>query len=99
MKDLLKKIGITEAGYFTEDNNFVIDFEDSDQFNKAFSKLEKSNEVEEVDDSSAITLDISNVMYLADGYVLNLIADFNEDSYKLVVTESDEKPNNKKEDE
>ena len=104
MKDLLKRIGITQAGYFTEDGNFVIDFDDSDQFNKAFSRLEKSDLVEENEDSSVINLNVSNVMYIGEGYSFNLIADFDEDSYKMVVTELDDddkstKDNEKEEDE
>lgn len=89
MKELLKSIGITESGYFSNDNNYIIDFEDSDQFNKAFGKLEKSDLVEENEDSSVINLNVSNVLYLADGFSLNLIADFEQDIYKLVVTEID----------
>ena len=89
MKELLKTIGITAAGYFSSDGNYIIDFDDSDQFNAAFSKLSKSDQVEENEDSSVINLNVSNVLFLADGYSLNLIADFEQDIYKLVVTELD----------
>ena len=87
MKELLSKIGITEAGYFSKDKNYVIDFESSDQFNKAFSKLDKSDLVEENEDSSVVNLNVTNVMYISEDYSLNLIADFSADTYKLVVTE------------
>lgn len=87
MKELLKKIGITDAGSFTKDGNYVIDFENSDQFNKAFSRLDKSDEVEENDDSSVINLNVSNVMYIGEKFSFNLIADFEQNLYKLVVTE------------
>lgn len=87
MKELLSKIGITEAGHFSEDGNYVIDFETSNQFNKAFSKLDKSDLVDENEDASSITLETSTVMYVADDYTLALIADFDQDTYRLVVTE------------
>ena len=87
MKDLLKEIGITEDGNYTEDNNYVMDFENSNQFNKAFSRLEKSDLVEENEDSSVINLEVSNVLYVGEGYSFNLIADFSQDIYKLVVTD------------
>lgn len=87
MEDLLKQIGITEEGHYSEDNNYVIDFEDSNQFNKAFSRLEKSDLVEENEDSSVINLEVSNVLYVGEGYSLNLIADFSQNLYKLVVTD------------
>ena len=87
MKDILKKIGITEAGYFSEDGNYIVDFENSNQFNKAFSRLEKSDEVEENEDSSVIDLNVSNVLYVNDDYSFNLIAEFEQDVYRLVVSE------------
>lgn len=87
MKDLLSKIGITEPGHFTKDSGYVIDFDSSEAFNKAFSRLDKSDLVDENEDSSVITLNVSNVMYSNDDYSLNLIADFDQDTYKLVVTE------------
>lgn len=87
MKDILKKIGITEAGYFSEDDNYIIDFENSNQFNKAFSRLEKSDLVEENEDSSVIDLNVSNVLYVNDDYSFNLIAEFEQDVYRLVVSE------------
>lgn len=87
MKELLSKIGITEAGHFSDDGNYVIDFETSDQFNKAFSKLDKSELLDENEDASSITLETSTVLYEAEGFTLALVADFDQDAYKLVVTE------------
>ena len=87
MKDTLKKIGINESGYFSEDDNYIIDFENSEQFNKAFSRLEKSDLVEENEDSSVVDLNVSNVMYVSDDYSFNLIAEFEQDIYRLVVSE------------
>jgi hypothetical protein len=87
MKELLKEMGITEEGHSTSKNNYVIDLDDSNHFNKIFSKLDKSELVEENEDSSVVNLEVTNILYLADGYSLNLIADFDQDTYKLVVTE------------
>lgn len=87
MKDLLKKIGITQPGYFSSDNNYVIDFESPEEYNSVFSKLDKSDLVEENYDSSVISKTVSNILYTSDKYSLNLIADFDSDTYKLVVTE------------
>ena len=90
MKELLKSLGITDIGYYSKEKNYIIDFESSDDFNKTFAKLNKSDLVDENEDSSVINLDVSNINYLADGFSLNLIADFGQDMYKLVVTELDE---------
>lgn len=87
MKELLKEIGITEEGHLSSTNNYIIDLDDSDHYNRIFSKLDKSDLVEENEDSSVVNLEVTNILYLADGYSLNLIADFDQDTYKLVVTE------------
>ena len=87
MKELLKNIGITEVGYYSKEKNYVIDLEDSNHFNKVFSKIQKSDLVDENEDSSVVNLSVSNVLFLADDYSLNLIADFDQNIYKLVVTE------------
>lgn len=86
MKELLNKIGITQVGYYSSNDTYVIDFEDSKEYDKVFSKLDKSELVEENDDASVINVDVSNIMYMSDDYSLNLIADFDSDTYKLVVT-------------
>lgn len=91
MRDLLRKLGINEAGTRSTDNDYVIDLEDSDHFNRIFSKLDKSDLLEENEDSSVVNLEITNILYMADGFTLNLIADFDQDIYKLVITEIKEK--------
>lgn len=87
MKEFLKKIGITEDGQSTQDGNYVIDLDDSNHYNSVFSKLDKSDLIEENEDSSVVNVDVTNILYIGDNYALNLIADFKQDTYKLVVTE------------
>lgn len=86
MKELLRNLGIHQIGYYSSNNTYVIDFEDSKEYDKVFSKLDKSDLVEENDDASVINVDVSNIMYMTDDFSLNLIADFDSDTYKLVVT-------------
>ena len=87
MKSFLNKLGITQVGYFTEDDNYVIDLENSDEFNNVYGKLDKSNLVEENEDASVVNLDVTNIIYFCDNFAINLIADFTQDEYKIVVTE------------
>lgn len=87
MKELLSKIGITEPGYFSDSKTYVIDFESSNDYSKAFSKLDITDLVQEVEDSSISNTTVSNVLYTNDQYSLNLIANFEDDEYKLVVHE------------
>lgn len=87
MKEFLRKLGITEVGYFTEDGNYVIDIESSNSFNSMYGTLDKSDLLEENEDASVVNLDVTNIIYFCDEYALNLIADFTQDEYKLVITE------------
>lgn len=91
MKELLKNIGINEIGHFSSNNNYVIDFDSVTDYNKAFSKLDKTNLVTENEDSSVVNVSVSNILYSNDDFSLNLIADFDNDTYKLVVTDLKEK--------
>lgn len=85
MKELLKKIGIDGSGYYSDANTYVIDLEDSNAYNKAFTKLDNTSLVEEMSDSSVSNAYISNVMYINDRYSINIIADFESDTYKIIV--------------
>ena len=57
------------------------------KYDKAFSKLDKSELVEEDSDASSITLNNSVITYIADDFTLVLIADFNDNKYELKVKE------------
>lgn len=86
MEALLKRIGITAKGEFTKDGAYVIDIPDYNEYGKYFSLLEKS-EMEEVQDTSQITLHTTNVTYASEDFQICLQADLDEDLYKLVVTQ------------
>lgn len=85
MKELLKKIGIDGSGYYSDSNTYVIDLEDSNVYNKAFTKLDNTSLVDEMSESSVSNAYISNVMYINDRYSINIIADFESDTYKIIV--------------
>ena len=87
MKELLSNIGITQAGHFESTGEYVIQFNNDHDYNVAFSKLDRTELVEEDPDNSAITLDTSIVSYYNDDFYLQLISDFNKDEYKLIIKE------------
>ena len=87
MKELLSKIGINLEGEMSEDGNYVVDIPSDSEFNKCFSRLDNSDLVEENEDASVVNLEVSNVMYESDKFTLNLIADYSQNVYKLVVSE------------
>lgn len=86
MEELLKQIGITEKGEYTKDGAYVVDIRDYNEYGKYFSLLEKS-ELDEIQDTSQITIHTTNVTYISDKYQITLQADLDEDIYKLVVTQ------------
>ena len=86
MEELLKSIGINAKGEYTENGAYVVDIKDYNNYGKYFSLLDKSD-LEEVQDTSQITLHTTNVTYANDQYQVVLQADLDEDLYKLVVTE------------
>ena len=84
MEELLKSIGITAKGEYTKNGAYVVDIKDYNEYGN-FSLLEKSD-LEEVQDTSQITLHTTNVTYANDEYQVVLQADLDEDLYKVVVT-------------
>ena len=87
LEKFLEKLGITQVGHYTKTNTYIIDIDDSDEYGKIYSLLDKSNEIEEDEDSSTITVHTSNIVFESDNYQLTLIADFDQDTYKLVCKE------------
>lgn len=86
MEELLKNIGITAKGEYTNDGAYVVDIKDYNEYGKYFSLLEKSD-LEEVQDTCQMTIHTTNVTYASEKYQVVLQADLDEDLYKLVVTE------------
>lgn len=90
MEELLRNLGINEIPNKSDDGNYVIDILDSDEYARYYSKLDRSDLVEEDEDSSQMSLDSSSIQYLSndDKYTLTLLADFEGDTYSLVIREN-----------
>ena len=87
LEKFLEKIGITQVGHYTKSNSYVIDIEDSDEYGKVYSILDKCDEIEEDEDSSTLNIHNSNIIFESDDYQFVLIADLDQDTYKLVCKE------------
>ncbi len=87
LEKFLSKIGITQRGHYTKNGSYVIDLEDSDEYGKIYSRLDKCEELVEDEDSSTLTVHNSNIVFESDEYHCVLIADFDQDLYKLVCKE------------
>ena len=87
IEELLSELGISERGSYADDASYVIDIDGSNQYGRVNSILDRSDLLEEIASSSFVTTENANIDYkYEDQYILSLIADFDEDEYKLVIT-------------
>ena len=87
MDEVLKKLGISLDGEFSKDGSYIADIYNSDEFGRVYSALEKNDDVEELYSNSLLTIHNSSISYLYDNYQITVIADFEQDLYKLVISE------------
>jgi hypothetical protein len=88
LEKFLSSIGIDQVGHYTKSNVYIIDIEDSDEYGKIYSRLDKCEELVEDEDSSTLTIHTSNIVFESEDYQFTLISDFDQDTYKLVCKES-----------
>lgn len=86
MEEFLKSIGIEDKGEYTKDGSYVVDIKNYDDYGKYFSILDKSDKVQEVQDTCMITYHTTTVTFSSDDFQIVLQADLDEDLYKLVVS-------------
>ena len=87
MGEFLNSLGI--KGQLQRSNSsYVLDILDSNEYGKIYSILDKSDEVEEDPESSQVTLDYSSIQFYNDEYNIQLIADFENDEYRLTIKEN-----------
>lgn len=88
MEKFLRSIGINKVGTYGKNDSYVVDLNDSDEFGKVFSTLDNNEELEYMDENNLLTVSNATMIYrYKDQYQVQLIADFNNDAYKLVVNE------------
>ena len=88
MNELLKQIGIDAEPVKGKDGRYNIDIEDSKEYGRYFSKLDKSDLVEEEQDASSVNFENSSIQFTNDKYTLTLLADFENDTYSLNIREN-----------
>lgn len=83
----LQSIGINKDGEYSEDA-YVISLTNSNEYGRMFTILEKSDDLDIMEDNQVITEQGSSLMYESESqpFIINLLADFDQDIYQLVVT-------------
>ncbi len=87
LEDLLRKLNLVLDGSYSKDGSYIADIYDSNEFGRVYSALDSNRDVEELYDNSLLNTHSANISYLYGDYQLTLVADFDEDLYKLVITE------------
>lgn len=85
MEEFLNEIGIKANLQKSDSNTYTMDISNSNMYGKIYSKLDNSDLVEEDIESSQITYDTSSIQFTSDEYLITLLADFDEDTYKLTI--------------
>ena len=88
MEEFLNEIGIQGKLNITDDNTGVLEILGSDNYGRVYSRLDKSNLVEEDEDSSQMTAETASIQYESEKYLITLLANFDTDEYKLVIKEN-----------
>lgn len=87
LKEILKEIGIKQEAKLMEDDCYVVQLNNSNDYGRIYSILENSDIIEIDDDSSVLTYESSSIQYNGDGFIITLISDFDADTYKLTIKE------------
>lgn len=87
VKNLLKELGIDLDGVIGTDGTWTGSILEYNDFGKIYSKLEKSDLVEEIPSTSLINLHATDVTYQTtdDKLMIKMIGDLDSDEYKLVI--------------
>lgn len=89
VEEYLKSIGISKEVEQGTDDSYIISIMNSNEFGKIFSKLENAEDLDPLEDNQVVTEQGSSLVYesISEPYILNLIADFDNDVYQLVINE------------
>lgn len=87
MEELIKGLGINKKGTFQDSSTYIIDLSTDKEFSNVCNILEKNEDLEFEDESSTVTIDNANINYTGESIVVNAIADWNANTYKIVIKE------------
>ena len=88
--DVLEKLNISNQGNLTG-KTYVMNLDDSDDFGKYYSLIDKNSAVEYQEENSSLNLMGATLIYTLDNFLITLYADYDEDEYKLVIKDLGDK--------
>lgn len=88
--DVLEKLNIPNQGNLTG-KTYVMNLDDSDDYGKYYSLINKNSAVEYQEENSSLNLMGATLIYTLDNFLITLYADYDEDEYKLVIKDLGDK--------
>lgn len=86
VKSILRKFNLVGEPV-KSGNSYVVDIPNMEEFGKFYSALDNSRDVEELTENSLLTLHDISLNYLYKNYQISLLADNDQDTYRMVITE------------
>ena len=86
-QEYLKQLNINKSGEYSDDA-YIVDLLDSTEYGKVFSILDRSDDLDIMQDNQVVTTEGSSLTYesLSQPYLLSLLADWEGNVYQLVVS-------------
>lgn len=89
METALKELGINKVGTYSTSGAYTLDIDSDEEFAKIYSKLDNNSELDYLEDISVLNIHTGNYVYeYKNEFQLSLIADWDNDEYKLVIRET-----------
>ncbi len=89
LDDLLRDLRIDKEPTENENGSYNIDLDDSNEYSRYYSKLDKADFLEEDEEASQVSIETSSIQFINDEWALTLLANFDTDEYKLIIRKLD----------
>lgn len=88
MDEFATQLGIKTEGTMDGDR-YIINLKNSDEYSKMYTLLDNSTLVGLDPTSTLVTDKVSELVYLSDEYDVKLLANFVDDSYRIIITKGE----------
>jgi hypothetical protein len=85
MKEFASKLGIDVEGTL-EGEKYVIELANSNEYSRVYTLLDKSELVNIDEDSTLVTENVGELLFLGDEFDIKLVGNFAQDIYRIVIT-------------
>lgn len=88
MEKFIKNLNLNKSGHY-ENNKYIIDLSDSNEYSKMYTLLDNSSLVSLDPESTQISESSSMLIYNDDDlkFDIKLSANYNQDEYKIIISE------------